>query len=181
MLVVILGNGGDDPKSEQESRSPLERRIAALIQGSEVSAAEPGDVPAFRQPKVSGVNCVPDSCAVAYAIGLPGAGRIRQDQGRFLDDVFGKTDVQRIRLRVYRNVVVGPQRKLKPEEEAPAGTPLLDTTCDEAKVPGTRWTERRDALVALTRACETLRYSPTSETPTELEPPGPQPADKPGR
>lgn len=180
-LVVIIGAGDGEKGTQREARSPLERTVATLVERADVKVAEAGDVSAFRKPKVTGINCVPDSCAVAYAIGLPGAGRIREDQTRFLDDVFGKTEVQRIRLRVYRNTVVGPQRNLKKEEEAPAGTPLLDNTCDEAKVPNTRWTVRRDAVDALNVACDTQRYSPTSPTPQKLEPPGPQPDDKPGR
>lgn len=179
MLVAVLG--GDDeaagPAGARQAPSALERQVAALIQSADVRAAELGDVEAFRRPRVTEVECADGACAVAYVIGLPGAGRIREDQATFLAPLFDRTDVQRIRLRVFRNVVVGPDRRLKAEEETPAGTPLLDTTCDRAGAGDVDW-RGADAVAVLDRLCRTTRFSPSGAQPAPLEPPGRRPEER---
>jgi hypothetical protein len=177
-LLAVLGGGGsgDGPAGAARSASPLERRVAGYVRGVRVKEVPGEDVRAFRQPQVQSVRCRERSCAVGYVIGLPGAGRIREDQNRILRPLFAETDVQRIRLRVWRNVVVGPRRRLKDQEESGAGTALLDTTCDRGRAGDIDWAgDATAAIVALKELCRTLRFSPNNPAPARLEPPGPQP------
>jgi hypothetical protein len=132
-LVLILGGGGGDdgekPANARADWSPTERMVARAIEGAPVKKAEVGDVPAFRRPSVSRVECDDGACAVVYSIGLTGNGRIREDQQPMLQRIFREPSIKKVEMRVFRGSTVGPNQPAKPAEETPPGSFILATSC----------------------------------------------------
>ncbi len=137
-LVLILGGGSDDgggggepaPGAPQAQRQldPEERKVAQIVEKTKVKVAEPNDVAAFRQPNVQDVRCE-GACTVEYTTGLPGRGRIFEDQQQMIAGIFADESVNKLTLRVFRAASVGPKTPAKPTEETTPGSPILITEC----------------------------------------------------
>jgi hypothetical protein len=130
-LVVLLGGGSGDEASgdPRASWSAREKRIARAIEMPPTKDREIGDVPAFRKPVVDKVDCEDSSCSIVYASGLPGNGRIVEDQQPILARLYADEELDRLTIRVVRATSVGPGTAAKPAEEAPPGIMLLETRC----------------------------------------------------
>lgn len=133
VLVLLLGGGdGDGDGSPQATRPPMdegEREIAERVESVEVKVAEPNDVAAFRKPDVQSVQCEGARCTIDYTSGLPGRGRIFEDQQQMLAGIFEDDSVDEVRLRVFRAAAVGPNTPAKANEETMPGAPILITEC----------------------------------------------------
>lgn len=138
-LAVALFAGGDDASTpsgpEPVARNELERRVVALIESGPDGRATGGDVVDFRRPRVRRVRCEGTLlCEVHYAVGVPGTGRIFEQQAPILRAVLSKTGVTELRINVVRG---GPRETgvpAKEEEETITDAPLLSTTCDRRTV-----------------------------------------------
>jgi hypothetical protein len=114
-----------------------------------------------------------EACQVTYSVGLPGTGRILEDQRKIWARIFSDTKVQRLTLRVVRGFAVGPRTPLKPNEETQAGQPLLQTTCDRSKAGDIERVDWRhpDAALLFGRVCSLEEFSqgrsPTRSTEDE--------------
>lgn len=139
-LVLILGGGGDGGGGdaagpEASSGTPAkpmdaeERKIASQVEGVKVKEAEPTDVAAFRKPEVRSVECDDGACTIEYLSGLPGRGRIFEDQQQMLARIFADDSVDEVTIRVFRAATVGPNTPARPTEETAPGTPILITNC----------------------------------------------------
>jgi hypothetical protein len=133
-LVLLLGGGGgsDDAKTPAETRadwSPTERRVATAVERNPVKVKERNDVARFRKPSVRRVECEDGGCLVEYGTGVPGNGRIREDQQQMLARLFRDPSLDRLTLRVVRAAPRALGVALKPDEESPPGLFLLETTC----------------------------------------------------
>lgn len=145
-LVVLIG-GGDDAVPGGQTRkppplSPLERQVNAAINTVDVKAEERTDVARFRKPVVRTVDCpADDRCEVLYAVGLPGRGRILEDQVPIIQRVYRRTTVKRLKLHVVRDAAAAgvPPRS---GEETPSGAPLLTTDCDASRRKDVDWSKR---------------------------------------
>jgi len=86
LLALVGGFGGDDDSENraapaQRKMTPFEKKVAGIVSGVDIARGETGDVPGFRTPRkvsVRGVGAT--ECEIQYSIGLPGRGRILQDQ-----------------------------------------------------------------------------------------------------
>jgi hypothetical protein len=156
-LVLVLGGGGGDdgPKAAREDWSATEKKVAAIIEGPPTKERERGDVPAFRTPQVTKVDCKDGTCAVEYTLGLTGNGRIVEDQQQMLATLFEDESLQKISLRVVRATAAGPNVPLKPVEETPAGVMILVNTCVRTEKATALPDEQLD-LPAFPAACETV-------------------------
>jgi hypothetical protein len=139
-LVLILGGGSDDDGDSaapagagapqaQRQLDPEERKVAQIVEKTEIKVAEPNDVAAFRKPDVQDVRCEDDGCTVEYTTGLPGRGRIFEDQQQMIAGIFADESVNKLTLRVFRAASVGPKTPAKPTEETSPGSPILITEC----------------------------------------------------
>jgi hypothetical protein len=106
-----------------------ERRIADEVESVEVKVVEPNDVAAFRKPNVQKVACEGARCTIDYTSGLPGRGRIFEDQQQMLAAIFEDDAVDEVTLRVFRASTVGPNTPAKATEETLPGSPILITEC----------------------------------------------------
>lgn len=153
-LVALLG-GGDDEKSgvpAQRQMTPFEKRIAGLVAGVDIDRGEPGDVADFRRPRNVSARCVGSSeCTIQYSIGLPGRGRILQDQRMMWQRLFSETNVQKATMRVLRDQIAAGVPP-KEGEETVTGALMLTTTCDRTRRPNVDWS-RRSGLRILDRVC----------------------------
>jgi hypothetical protein len=77
-----------------------------------------------------------------YESGLPGEGRIREDQRQIWERIFHETDVRQVTMQVLRAASVGPETPAKPGEETEPGRVLLETTCDRSRKPDVDWSTR---------------------------------------
>lgn len=157
-LVLILGGGDSDdggagqPVAGAEGKpakplDPKERKVAEKVEGVKVKVAEQNDVPEFRRPDVQSVECKDGRCTIEYTSGLPGRGRIFEDQQQMLAEIFADDEVDEVVMRVYRAGAVGRDTPAKANEETMPGSPILITECkrtgeprradagDKAKVP----------------------------------------------
>ena len=139
-LVLILGGGGSDDEaggggqeaSQEAPAKPMdagERKIAEEVEGAKVKVAEPTDVGEFRQPEVRSVDCEDGACTIEYTSGLPGRGRIFEDQQQILARIFEDDSIDEVTIKVYRGGTVGPGTPAKKNEETAPGTPILVTQC----------------------------------------------------
>jgi hypothetical protein len=136
--------------------SALERRVASLVESGSVKAPEAEDVAAFRRPEVATVRCDDGSCSLVYTTGLPGFGRVLEDQTKAFARIFRATDVTRMTMRVVRGARVVPGRAAKRQEETIPGTALAETTCDrsdDARLKAVDWSTP-DATRLLAQVCD---------------------------
>jgi hypothetical protein len=135
VLVLLLGGDGDGnggAGSPQATRAPMdegEREIAEQVESVDVKVAEPNDVAAFRKPDVRSVECEDGRCTIDYMSGLPGRGRIFEDQQQMLAGIFAEDSIDEVTLRVFRASSVGPNTPAKATEETMPGSPILITEC----------------------------------------------------
>jgi len=144
-LVLILG-GGDDggggsgpapgtPEAVQRRLDPKERAVAQQVEGAKIKVAEPTDVADFRKPHVQNVECKESACVVEYTSGLPGRGRIFEDQQQMLAKIFEDESIDAVTLRVFRAGTVGANTPPKATEETSPGSPILITECKRTGTP----------------------------------------------
>jgi len=159
-LIAVLGGRGESQvrtvtqsSARERSLSPVERRVSRAVRTAPLFQRESEDVPAFRQPRVASVRCE-SGCRVVYAVAVPGRGRILYQQQEMVRRIFQDTRVSRVVLRVVRVAPTGPEARPVPEEETPAGFPLMETVCDRGRL--TRrvdWRTQEQAQAALVKAC----------------------------
>jgi hypothetical protein len=125
-----------------QDRSELENRVAGVVTAVKVKAAEDADIVEFRRPHLRTVDCRDDACTIVYLSGLPGEGRILEDQRQMWERIFGETDLRRVTIRVFRGAAKGADTPLDPEEETQAGRLILETTCDRGRRPDVDWSTR---------------------------------------
>ena len=133
--------------------SPQERRIASFITGVDVKVEEDNDVRAFRAPRQALVRCPSAKvCDIEYAVGLPGRGRLLEDQRQLWEKLFERTGVERATVRVRRNQAAAGVPPKKGEEVA-SGAVIMITTCDRNKRPDVNWGRRTGAEI-IANLCE---------------------------
>lgn len=147
-LVVLIGGGDDAAPGERQQQarpeplSPLERQVKTAIDDVDVKVAEQYDVERFRKPIVRSVDCPQDDkCKVVYALGLPGRGRILEDQRPMVERIYRRTPVRRLTLQAVRDVSAAGV-PAKSSEETPSGAPLLTTECDASRRKDVDWSKR---------------------------------------
>jgi len=164
-LVLLVGGGGDGgdgkaaaPRPEPVAQSALDREVLDALQSAKGAKLpkEQNDVPRFRRAVIRRVRCRELTCDVVYAVGLPGQGRILQDQRQMWERLFAGTDVVKATLTVTRDTAAAgvPPKK---GEETPAGAPMLATTCDRSKHPDVKWASVSGAQI-LQSICEVQAY-----------------------
>jgi hypothetical protein len=168
-LIVLLA-GGDDGGGATKVRTvvvngkpvrltPLEARVRGLVRNAKLFQQEGTDVQAFRKPRVYSIRCKEGDCRVAYAVAVPGRGRINFQQLEMVRAVFGHTSVQRLSVRVTRSLPTGPSASPPAEEETAAGLPLNETTCDRSEFPRRlNWDSQKEAQGLLSRNCTVRNY-----------------------
>ena len=119
-LVLIVGGGGDEKGGAQpvagagtttaKPLDPEEKKVAEKVEGAKVKVAESSDVAAYRKPNVQSVECKDGKCTIVYTSGLPGRGRIFEDQQRMLAEIFEDEAVDEVVLRGL------PRRRGRPED-----------------------------------------------------------------
>ena len=165
-LVLLVGGGGDDgggraaaPRPEPVAQSALDRQVLDALQDAKGAKLpkEANDVPKFRRAVVRRVRCKDRACEVVYSVGLPGQGRILQDQRDMWERLFSETEVVKATMTVTRDTSAAgvPPKK---GEETPAGAPMLATTCDRTKHPEVKWASATGAQI-LQSICEVQAYN----------------------
>ncbi|HEX8083700.1 MAG TPA: hypothetical protein VF529_05365 [Solirubrobacteraceae bacterium] len=176
VLVLVLGGGGDDgrgpTRAAKRPLTPLEREVFDALRGVEAGrpVGEPTDVARFRAAVFRRVVCRKTACVVDYTVGVPGRGRLLEDQRPMIERVFRRTDVLRVTFNVVRDMSaagVPPKRG----EEAANGRPLLTTVCDRSDAPDVDWSSARGAAI-LQNLCDVSAYDPSGR-PSEQEPVAP--------
>jgi len=167
LLMVVLLTGGEEERTvgvpgtgKARPMTAEEQRVARLLERAHapVPGQEPTDVPRFRRPHIRTVTCR-DGCRqieVLYSVGLPGRGRILQDQRPMWEVLFSRTPVVKGTMTVTRDTAaagVPPKRG----EETPAGAPLLTTRCDRSTRPNVDWGSVAGAKI-LHNICEVDGY-----------------------
>jgi hypothetical protein len=159
-LVLLLGGGGgddDEPRTIGEIRaswSAKERSVAATIERNPAKAPEQGDVVKFRKPAVRKVDCDGDACRIEYGTGVPGNGRIREDQQQMLARLFRDPSLNEVTLRVVRAAPQSLGVRLKPDEETAPGVFLLETRCRRTR-ESTRLEDPQVGLPSIPATCTT--------------------------
>jgi hypothetical protein len=149
--VVLLGGGGDAAPGGQQAKprplTPLERQVKSAIDDVDVKVAEQYDVERFRKPIVRSVECKTEqACVVVYALGLPGRGRILEDQRPMLERIYRRTPVAKLTVQVVRDASAAGVPP-KEGEETPSGAPMLTTECDRSTRPDVDWKKRSGAQI----------------------------------
>lgn len=167
-LIVLLGGDGDGGATEVRTvvangkprkLTPLEARVRRLVVNAKLFQKEESDVQAFRKPRVYSIRCKDGSCRVAYAVAVPGRGRINFQQLEMVRAVFGHTSVQRLSVKVTRSLPTGPSASPPAEEETAAGLPLNVTVCDRSEFPShLDWDSQKEAQGLLSRNCSVRNY-----------------------
>jgi hypothetical protein len=167
LVVLLAGGGGDDERTvgvpDRPKARPMtaqEREISRLLESAGIaSPTDSTDVQRFRRPRVRSVACSGTGCEtieVTYSVGLPGRGRILQDQRRMWEQLFRRTDVVKGTMTVTRDMGAAGVPP-KPGEETPTGAPLLTTRCDRSKRPNVDWGSAKGAQI-LYNICEIQGY-----------------------
>ncbi len=189
-LVLLLGGGGGDDgedvfeadvrtTSERQpvTRTALERRVGRIVQRSGRPKAESTDVERFLRPYLRRVRCDgAPACDVVYASGLPGGGRILEDQQAMVRRIFTDTPVSRVRISTVRG---GPRETGVPPkagEETPVERLLVQTECDRSSIDDARLA-RLSALQLQMRLCRLGEADPAG-TPQRRGVPGGDPGDQ---
>ena len=164
LIVVFAGGNGESeatpPGGVQRAseRSELEARVAGFVTAVKPKVAEDTDVAEFRKPRLRSVECGDDACTIAYHSGLPGEGRILEDQRQVWERIFRETELRRATVRVYRAASVGAGTQAKAEEETEPGRLLVETTCDRGRKPEVDWS-RHSGLEILEGICTASAFS----------------------
>ena len=159
-FVLVALVGGDDGDTEGPSResakprrpmSQLERQVASIVTGVDVKTEEPTDVRGYRAPRQPSVRCAKNRCDITYSVGLPGRGRILEDQRQIWERLFAETPVRRATMNVVRDQAAAGVPP-KPDEEVASGAAIMVTVCDQGKRPDVDWS-RRDGVEILANIC----------------------------
>ena len=151
--------------------SSFEKRVAAMVEGVDIKGVEEQyDVPEFRRPHNARARCSDTHCDVRYSVGLPGRGRILEDQRRMWSAIFSETEVERVKMEVVRNAETAGVPP-KADEETASGAVIMTTTCDRSTRPGVDWT-KRSGLQILVDICE-VTYAEGNGPPQRQEPVAP--------
>jgi hypothetical protein len=166
LLIVVTSGGGDDTKVETvvagkaRRLTPLEAKVRKLVTNAKLFQREQTDVSGFRRPRVYSIRCNQLDCAVAYAVAVPGRGRILFQQLEMVRAVFGKTDTAQLSVKVTRSIPTGPAASPPAEEETAGGVPLLETVCERKKLPrNTPWSSQKEAQAILESHCHVGPYN----------------------
>lgn len=158
-LVALIGTGDDDasPRTSSAPRerpmSSFEQRVASIVEDVEIKGVEEQyDVPEFRKPRDARARCTDTECEIRYAVGLPGRGRILEDQRPIWASLFSETDVERATIEVVRDAAAAGVPPKEGEETA-SGAAIMTTTCDRSRKPGVDWGDR-SGLQILMEICE---------------------------
>lgn len=181
-LAVAVGGGGSSPdkvrtvvvNGKPRKLTPLEAKVQKLVTRAKLFQKEDTDVPQFRRPQVYSVRCKQQDCTVAYAVAVPGRGRIVFQQFEMIRSVFGNTDVSKLSIKVTRSLPRGPNASAPAEEETGGGLVLLQTSCDKSKQPkNANWDSQKEAQAILEQNCKVGAYNPHAEQQaTGQGPPG---------
>ncbi|HEX2086986.1 MAG TPA: hypothetical protein VHF89_14995 [Solirubrobacteraceae bacterium] len=162
LLFALLGGGDDEPATvgtpQQPKARPLtaqEREVAALVAGAPVGRGLPreqNDVEAFRRPRVKSVTCEELECEIVYSVGLPGRGRLLNDQRAIWERLFRRTPIVKATITIVRDTAAAGVPAKANEETAP-GAPMLRTTCDRSGQRDVDWASARGAQI-LVNICE---------------------------
>ena len=160
MVVVLTGGDAEEPTvgtPERARTRPLtaqEREITKVVTGADPKqGGEPTDVSRFRIPRIRSVTCKGRRCDIVYSVGLPGRGRILEDQRVIWERLFTQTDILKATITVTRDAAAAGVPP-KQGEETPTGAPITRTTCDRSKRPNVDWTSAEGAQI-LWNLCET--------------------------
>lgn len=188
-LVLLVGGGGDSGSAQAEpvAKSSLDKAVTRALEGVKSTApSDATDVPAFRRPMLRRVRCEDKSCDVVYSVGLPGRGRILQDQRPMLERLYSQTDIVKVKLTVTRDTASAGV-PAKSGEETPGGAPLIASTCDRTKAPAdVEWSSASGAQI-LQSICDVssfdqgkeLRQEPVAkDDPAIKNPQLPEPGEK---
>jgi hypothetical protein len=167
--LIVLLSGGDDGgvtkvrtvavNGKPVRLTPLEAKVRRLVRNAKLFQKEDSDVQAFRKPRVYSIRCKEENCRVAYAVAVPGRGRINFQQFEMVRAVFAHTPVQRLSVKVTRSLPTGPSASPPAEEETAAGLPLNVMTCDRSKFPRhLNWDSQKEAQGLLSRNCAVRNY-----------------------
>lgn len=157
-LVALVSDDDDERRTaETTQQAPprqmtgLERRVTSLVSAVRPKSGEAGDVRGFREPLQPAVRCARRSCEIRYVVGLPGRGRLLEDQRQLWERLFRETDVTRATVEVLRDHAAAgvPPRQ---DEETRSGQAIMTTTCDQAKSPNVDWAKRSGTQI-LERIC----------------------------
>ncbi len=167
VLIVVVGggNGGDKVQTVVSSGkarklTPLETKIKSLVTDAKLFQQEQTDVSDFRRPRVYSIRCQQKDCSVAYAVAVPGRGRIIFQQLEMARAVFGKTDVAKLSIKVTRSIPTGPAASPPAEEETVGGTPLLQTVCERKNLPSNaNWGSQKEGQAILEHNCQVGPYN----------------------
>ncbi|MDQ3739370.1 MAG: hypothetical protein M3389_00370, partial [Actinomycetota bacterium] len=161
MVLVLTGGGDDSPtvgtpdRAKARPMTAEERKVSALVTGAPVGKGLPrevNDVPDFRRPRIRSVTCREDACDIVYSLGLPGRGRILQDQQPMWRRLFSETDIQKATMTVVRDQEAAGVPP-KANEEVVTGAPMLRTACDRSKHPNVDWKSATGAQI-LVNICQ---------------------------
>lgn len=175
-LMALIGGGDDDSSRSASSPPPremtsFEKRVASMVEDVKIKGVEEQyDVPEFRQPRDATARCTPAECRIRYAVGLPGRGRILEDQRPMWSRIFSETEVQRVTMEVVRNAEAAGVPP-KAEEETASGAIIMTTSCDRSGESGVDWT-KRSGLQILMDICE-VTYSDGGGAQQRQEPVAP--------
>jgi hypothetical protein len=189
VAVAVVALGGDDDGPRTATRvtgtapagagpgdplppgDPLERRIAAVVAGAGSEQREGGDVAGVREARVLGVECAGRRCVVDYTVGVPGIGRIREQQARMLERIYDEPQIRVVVLRAGRRNSRDP---VDQQEETPIGAEIAVTTCDRDRQPRVDWA-RRSGFEILGRICRVAGEQREGPLPGGGGPPGGSP------
>jgi hypothetical protein len=159
-LVLVLSGGDDEPTVRgKRPLTSLERKVFDALQGVKAGrpAAEPTDNSRFRAATIRRVVCTETACRIDYSVGLPGRGRILEDQRPMIRRLFADTAIVRAEFNVVRDIAAAGV-PAKQGEEAANGMPLLTTRCDRSGAPDVDWQSARGAQI-LHNVCEVEGYA----------------------
>jgi hypothetical protein len=194
-LVAVLGGDGDEdgprvatrptgtapagagPGEPLPAGDELERRVARSAVTARAGQRETGDVADVREARILGVECARGGCEVDYTVGVPGAGRIREQQARMLARIYDEPGIRRVVLRVSRRNSRDPASQPEP---TPVGAPIGVTRCDSSRKPDEDW-GARSGFEIIESIC-TIELDQREGMPSNEEgPPGGVPPGRAGR
>ncbi|MFL5517050.1 MAG: hypothetical protein ACJ8DJ_12885 [Gemmatimonadales bacterium] len=168
ILAAVIGGGGGngggvktvvEHATKKRPLTPMERTIASDVQNAALFQNENTDVPYFRRPRITTINCKRTTCNVSYSVAVPGRGRILYQQGNMVRAIFHDTKLQSVVLKVVRVEPTGPDAVHKSEEETPPGFPLIQTTCFRSKQPGSpKGRTQKQAQAQVSGSCQVKAF-----------------------
>jgi hypothetical protein len=167
VLIVAVGGGSGGDKvttvvsgGKARRLTAFETKVKKLVTDAKLFQREQTDVGDFRRPRVYSIRCEERDCSVAYAVAVPGRGRIIFQQLEMARTVFGKTDVAKLSIKVTRSIPSGPAASPPSAEETLGGTPLLQTVCERKNLPSNaNWGSQKEGQAILEHNCQVGPYN----------------------